>query len=340
MNLFKKSIAGVFMCLLLLPAAQAEEVVVYTSVDDIFARPVAQQFTNETGIQVKLVPDTEETKSTGLLNRLIAEKGRPQADVFWSGDPVRTAILKDKGIAAPYHSPAAEAIPSRYLDPEGYWTGFSARARIILYNTNLIPKGHEPTSILDLARRDDLHGKVCVANPLFGTTSTQAAALFVLLGNKDAREYFEALSRNGVHMVSSNGEVKRRVAEGACAVGIADTDDANEAIKDKKPVGVVYPDATGMGTFLIPNAVALIAGAPHPKNGKKFIDFLLRPETESALAASDAAQIPLRRDVHAPPNMRTVDQFKAMDVDYAKLAPKLDEISHGFLREWAGKNYS
>jgi len=69
------------------------EVVVYSSVDEIFARPIAERFERETGIRVRLVPDTEETKSTGLLNRLIAEKTRPQADVFWSGDPVRAAIL-------------------------------------------------------------------------------------------------------------------------------------------------------------------------------------------------------------------------------------------------------
>src|ERR1700733_11860952 len=54
-------------------AAQGE-VVVYASVDDVFARPIAEQFTANTGITVKLVPDTEETKSTGLLNRAIAEK--------------------------------------------------------------------------------------------------------------------------------------------------------------------------------------------------------------------------------------------------------------------------
>ena len=50
----------------------ANEVVVYTSVDDVFARPIAEKFEQETGIKVKLVTDTEETKSTVLLTRLIA----------------------------------------------------------------------------------------------------------------------------------------------------------------------------------------------------------------------------------------------------------------------------
>src|SRR5258708_26966657 len=76
------------------------EVVVYSSVDDIFARPICEQFQKETVIITKLVPDTEETKSTGLLNRLIAEKARPRSDLFWSGDPLRAAILTPKGGSA------------------------------------------------------------------------------------------------------------------------------------------------------------------------------------------------------------------------------------------------
>ena len=100
--------------------AASEEVIVYTSVDDVFARPVAERFEQATGIVVRLVPDTEETKSTGLVNRLIAERERPRADVFWSGDPVRAALLKRQGITASYASPNAQGLPTQYSDPEGH----------------------------------------------------------------------------------------------------------------------------------------------------------------------------------------------------------------------------
>src|SRR6185369_3019546 len=115
-----------------------QEVVIYSSVDDEYARPLCERFSQATKIQVKLVPDSEETKSTGLLNRLIAEKARPQADVFWSGDPVRAAVLKAKGVSAPYHSKEAEGLPKLYSDPDGHWTGFSARAKVLIYNKNLV----------------------------------------------------------------------------------------------------------------------------------------------------------------------------------------------------------
>ena len=49
------------------------EVVVYCSVDQVFAEPVLRAFEAASGIRVRPVFDTEEAKSTGVANRLIAE---------------------------------------------------------------------------------------------------------------------------------------------------------------------------------------------------------------------------------------------------------------------------
>ena len=313
------------------------QVVVYTSVDDVFARPIAQRFEEDTGIRVLLVPDTEETKSAGLLNRLIAEQNRPQADVFWSGDPVRAAILKAKGVSTSYHSSKAEGLPTRYSDPDGHWTGFSARARVLIYNRNLMPNGDEPTSVLDLLE-PRFRGKACIANPLFGTTSMHAAALFAVLGESRAMEFFEGFTANGGAILSSNGEVRRRVAAGEFAVGITDTDDANVARLEGKPIGMVYPDQDGMGTLIIPNCAVLIAGGPNPEAGRRLIDYLLEPKTERALAESDAAQMPLRPGVEVPRNVRRIGQLKSMAVDYAALGQLLDGLSKGYLKDWVDRN--
>ncbi len=321
---------------MMLSNAVAEEVVVYTSIDDVFARPIAKVFEQETGITVKLVTDTEETKSTGLLNRLIAEKDRPRADVFWSGDPIRAAILKSKGVSAPYQSPAAEGLPALYSDSEGYWTGFSARARIILYNKDQVKGDSIPSSIKDLTK-PEFQGKVCMANPLFGTTSMHAAAIFAFFGDEKAKQFFEDLKKNKLQLLSSNGEVRRRISSGACAYGISDTDDAYTAIRDGKSVGVVFPDKgkEDIGTLIVPNAAVLIANAPNSDAAKKFIDFLLAPKTEELLAQGDAAQMPVRAGLAGPKDFPSLLDLKPMQVDYSQLSDKLQTLSRGFLKEWA-----
>jgi iron(III) transport system substrate-binding protein len=82
----------------------------------------------------------------------------------------------------------------------------------------------------------------------------------------------------------------------------------NVAQLEGKPVGVVYPDTDGMGTLVIPNCAVLIANGPNPEAGRRFIDYLLRPEIEKSLAESEAAQIPLRSGVPVPVGRMTLDR--------------------------------
>jgi iron(III) transport system substrate-binding protein len=100
-----------------------QDVVVYVSHDEVFSEPILKDFEKETGIRVRAVYDTEETKSTGAMNRLIAEKNNPQADVYWANEPIRAEVLRQQHIAAPYLSPNADEIPATFRDPQGYWTG-------------------------------------------------------------------------------------------------------------------------------------------------------------------------------------------------------------------------
>src|SRR3954471_5418674 len=126
----------------------SREVTAYVSADRPFSEPIMQEYQRRSGVRVNVVYDTEETKSTGLANRLLAEKGRPQADVFWSNEPVRTLVLKSRGVLASYQSPIAADIASAFKDAEGYWTGFAARLRIIAYNTGKVAEGDAPRSVL------------------------------------------------------------------------------------------------------------------------------------------------------------------------------------------------
>ena len=86
-------------------------VVVYTSVDDVFAKPIFEAFERETGVRIDAVFDAEAVKTTGLFQRLLAERARPRCDLFWSSEPSRTLALEKSGMLEPYASPNALDIP-------------------------------------------------------------------------------------------------------------------------------------------------------------------------------------------------------------------------------------
>jgi iron(III) transport system substrate-binding protein len=314
-------------------------VVVYTSVDRVFSEPVLQAMGKEIGVEVVGVYDTEETKSTGLVNRLIAKKDNPDGDVFWSGDPARAALLKTQGITTSYDSPAGKSIPEAFKDPDRHWIGFSARTRVLLVNTNLVKAGDEPKSIFDLTQ-PKWKGRVAIANPLFGTTSFHVAALFEAVGEVRARKWLDDLKRNDVQILASNGEVKRRVGSGEIAVGLSDSDDAATAIADKLPVRAVLldqdaKDGGALGNLAIPNTVSLIRGGPNPDAAKKAVDFLLSARAQRMLAES-CAQAPLSPGVKVPENVVSLDGVVTMKANYAACAERLERIMP-MIKEWVDR---
>ena len=189
-----------------------------------------------------------------------------------------------------------------------------------------------PQSIFDLVN-PKYKGEVAIANPLFGTTTFQMAALFIVLGDEKAKQLLADLKNNDVVIATSNGDVKKRVVLGEVACGLTDTDDAEEALKEGADIGVVFLDQDGMGTLIMPNMLNLVKNSPHPENGKKLIDFLLSKQTEAVLAIS-CAQMPLHKGVETPDGIPSLDNIVPMKIDYAATAHKLEEIQN-YLKEWA-----
>lgn len=308
-----------------------KEVVVYTSVDQLFSEPIFQDFEQKTGVKVKAVYDVEASKTTGLVNRLLAEKANPGCDVFWNSEVAQTIMLKEKGVLAPYVSPSAYDLPPQFKDKDAYWTGFAARARILIYNTHLLNESELPRSIFELTA-PKWKRKVAIAYPLFGTTASHVAALYASLGKEKTEAFLRDLKANGVIVVNGNSVVRDMVVEGKAAIGFTDTDDANVAIQMGKPVDVLYPDKEGIGTLLIPNTVALIKGAPNPKEAGKLIDYLLSREVETKLAFCESAQMPLRDGIKVPNHIPAFTSIKAMEVDFYQIAENLEK-SAGFCQE-------
>ena len=308
------------------PAA-ARTVTVYVSTDRVFSEPVLQEYERRSGVTVNAVYDTEETKSTGLANRLLAEQGRPQADVFWSNEPVRTLVLKSRGILAPYRSPSAEGIPSVLRDRDGQWTGFSARMRVIAYNTKLVKADEAPQSVIDLVD-PKWKSQVAIADPRFGSTSFHVAALYTVLGDEKADAFFRQLKANDVRIVDGNSVVRDMVVRGEVKLGLTDTDDVNVALEAGQPIAMILPDRSGIGVPVMPNMVSLVRDAPHPEEGQRLIDYLLSEDVERQLAQSEAVQIPLHPGVPGPKNMPAIDTFKPMTLDFAKAATRVEDVTN------------
>lgn len=324
------------LCLAVLAACSKEaDVVIYCALDQVHAEPLIERFEKETGLTVEANFDVEANKTVGLVMRLRGEKAAPRCDVFWNNEIANTVALGAEGLLQPYASPSAETIPAQFKGRGDLWTGFAARARVLIVNTDLI----DPSEIHGMADVIDARfaGRAGMARPLTGTTLTHMTALYSVLGPDAARAYVEAakaLNNQGqLSLTSGNATLMKQVAVGELAFGWTDTDDFNVAREKGEPVAVVYPDQDrigpdgtripGIGTMVIPNTVALMKDAPHPDNAKRLIDFILSEEVERELAFSRSAQIPVRASVERPDYLKSAADFKVMAVDFEQVGKDL-----------------
>ena len=331
-------LAGLLAAPLVLGCAPraAREVVVYTALDEEFAKTIFEDFTRETGIEVQARYDVESTKSVQLTEAIRAERERPRCDLFWNNEIINTLRLDQEGLLAKYDSPAGRAYPPQYRSAEGTWYGFAARARVLVVNTDLVKESERPSSIRDLAD-PKWKGRSGIAKPLAGTTATHAACLFAVWGDEPAKEFFRAVKQNA-RIMGGNKQVARAVADGELAFGLTDTDDAIVEIESGRPVAIVFPDQQGespLGTLIIPNTLGIIRGAEHLAEAERLVEFLLSPAVEERLAKGPSAQFPLNPKAAVKSRAAAKELIREMAVDFTAAADKWDAAAKFLRNEFA-----
>ncbi|TWT46425.1 extracellular solute-binding protein [Botrimarina hoheduenensis] len=316
-----------------------KEVVVYTSLDEEFSKPIFAAYERNTGIKVVAVYDTESTKTLGLVNRLIAEKDAPQCDLYWNNEMLHTLRLKRLGLLRKQPLEYAQDYPREYRSKDNDWYGFAARARVLLVNTDQLKRARWPDSIEDLT--DPQWADRCgIAKPLFGTTATHAACLHHTWGAERFEKFFKRVKSN-CRILSGNRRVAKDVAEGKLLFGLTDTDDAMLEKESGAPVEIIYPDQLGtdgaeaLGVLFIPNSLGLIAGSPQPEAGHAMAEFLLTPMVECRLVDGPSAQIPLNKNSNSKARVKTPSEVTPMKVDWEAAAEGWDSAAKFLAEEFS-----
>lgn len=315
-------------------------VVLYTSCDDFLAREVVERFEAQSGLRVMMAGDTEATKTTGLVERLLGERARPRADVWWSNELLGTALLAQRGLFRPFAPPADAQMPSGWpaslRDPAGLWHGHALRARSIVFSTARLAREDVPTRLEELAL-PRWRGVVGMARPFFGTTRMHAAALVAVAGAARYEAWLGAMVRNGTRFYSGNSSVVRAIAAGEIDIGLTDTDDVFVAQADGSAVDQVFEHDDGergaergmpsVGPLVIPNTVALVAGGPNPDNAERLAAFLLSETFEQIMAANITRHTAVRGSVRAEPAPPPLPPRLWVSADELVAAqPRADEI--------------
>ena len=190
------------------------ELTIYSGRSPDLVGPLLQRFAEETGINVKV-----RYGGTAQLAALLIEEGEQSpADIYIAQDAGALGAVQAAGLFADLDDDVLDLVPSAYRSREGQWVGLSGRARVLIYNTDVLDPSELPTSILELTD-PKWRGRVAWA-PANGSFQAWVTALRVGEGEEAARAWLEGMKANDAAEFPNNVSIVAAVGRGEVDVGL------------------------------------------------------------------------------------------------------------------------
>lgn len=297
------------------------ELVIYSGRSEPLIQPVIDAFkVKHPNVEILLKAGS----NSEIANALIEEQANPQADVFITTELFTVQSLAQQGIFQSYLPAGAEQLPAEFLGTDNLWIGLTRRARVIIYNADLVSQEEFPTSIYDLTD-PKWKGQIAAAGSTNGSMQAQIAAMRQLAGEEETETWLNGLITNEVTFFGGHTDVRKAVGAGEFKLGLVNHYYYHLQKAEGSNVGVIYPDQGEGQIGLITNATAaaVVNGAPHAAAAQAFLDFLVSEEGQK-LFAEQNYEYPLLPGVALHSDVQPLDSFRLADVDVVKAAEDFD----------------
>jgi iron(III) transport system substrate-binding protein len=302
-------------------AGVSGNLVIYSGRSESLIQPVLDAFQAKYP-NVKIL--LKSGSNSELANALIEEQANPQADVFVTTEIFTIQSLYQQGLFASYRPAGAELLPAEFIGPEDSWVGLTRRARVIIYNTELVSADEAPQSIFDLTN-PKWKGQIAAAGSTNGGMQAQIAAMRQLLGDVDTQEWLAGLMANDVTFFGGHTDVRKAVGAGEFKIGLVNHYYYYLQLAEGSPVGIVFPDQGEGQIGLITNATsaAILKGAKNVAAAQVFLDFLISEEGQKIFAEGNY-EYPMLPGVPLREGVQPLENFRLADVNVAQAALDLN----------------
>jgi iron(III) transport system substrate-binding protein len=275
-------------------------------------------FEKQTGITVKVRNDDESV----LINQIITEGRASPADVVYTENSPALELLQQKGLLAAVDGDTLAAVPPVYSSPKGAWVGVSARASVMVYNTDRLSPAQLPRSVMDLAA-PKWKGKIGLAA---GETDFLPIVISVerTYGKAAAASWLAGLKANAAdNLLPSNEALTNEVNQGRIQLGIINS---YYWYRQRAEVGAaamhsaVAPFQAGDAGYLIDiSGAGVLASSTQRAAGQRFLAFLVSPRGQEIIAHSQSYEYPVGSGVTTAQPLPPFDSLQPAPLNVAQL---------------------
>ncbi len=289
---------------------------IYSGRNENLVGPFIEAFTAATGIEADV-----RFAGTGELAITILEEGDASpADVFFAQDAGALGLLQDAGRFGELPESLLATVDPRFVSDAGMWTGASARARVLVYNTDALTEDKVPATVgalLDPA----WSGKVGWA-PTNASFQTFVTAFRVLEGDDAARAWLEGMVANGVVPFEGNTDIVMAVGAGELDLGLVNHYYLY-AVKreegDAFPIANRYLDAADPGALVNIAGAGILKSGTHQEEALAFVAYMLSEEGQ-AYFATETSEYPVVSGVASPADLPPLADVGSPEINLTELA--------------------
>ena len=245
-------------------------------------------FTKTTGIKLNRIEAGEDP----LIERLKNEGASSPADVLVTVDAGRLWRAEQMGLFQSVDSKVlASRLPDHMRTPNNQWFGFSARARVIVYNKVAL-KAADVQNYEDLAD-PKLKGKVCTRSGSHVYNLSLMSALIEHWGEAKAEQWARGVVAN-FSRSPKGGDTDQilAVAAGECGVAISNSYYYVRLLASDKPedrkaianIGLVWPNQKNFGTHMNVSGAGVVRYAKNREAAVKYLEYLTSDQAQGYFA--------------------------------------------------------
>jgi iron(III) transport system substrate-binding protein len=312
------------------PSSQARKLLIYTPHGQAQLRDFIASYKQQR-------PDTEiqflDMGSREILERVRAERNRPQADLWWGAAHTTFQTAADENLLASYRPSWSDKAPPSSHDVQYRWCGIYETPEVIVYNSEAVRAEDAPRDwddVLDSRWRD----KVLIRNPNPSDSMRAIFGAMIWRFYKDTGspekgyDWLRNLDKN-VHEYTADGTLlMQKVARREGLISLWNMPDVL-LYKEQRgfPLAYVLPTS---GTPVIMDGIAVVRGAPNEEEAQRFYEFVTTPDS-LIHAAQIYYRIPVRTDIERSRLPSWMNEpFERMPLDWDLLQRQGGE----WLRYW------
>lgn len=305
-------------------ADAAGEVNLYTARHYDADLQLYDMFTEATGIRVRRI----EGSADELIARMGAEGANSPADVFVAVDAGALWRAQQAGLLQPSGSSELDArIPANLREPGGHWYGFSRRARVVAYDSDLVDPSEIDT--YEKLASPRFRGRLCVRSSESIYNLSLVGALIEAWGEDRARQWVEGIVANMARPPEGGDRDQiRAIAAGVCQIALTNSyyyirfasgDDAGDRAITQT-VKLAFPSLDGRGAHVNISGGGLAAHSPNRANALRLLEFMASAEAQT-LVARHNNEYPASPDVPAPAPVDAYADFEAHPMPVSAYGP-------------------